>query len=46
MHSCAAKVKGVKAKRLNGFDYWYVIRDGGPKSIADIRETYRKSKAI
>lgn len=44
MHSCAAKMKGVKASRLNGFDYWYVIRDGSPKSIADIREAYRKIK--
>ena len=37
-------MKGVKASRLNGFDYWYVIRDGSPKSIADIREAYRKIK--
>lgn len=44
MHSCAAKMKGVKASRLNGFDYWYVIRDGSPKSIADIQEAYRKIK--
>lgn len=43
MHSCAALARGVKAKRLNGFDYWYVIREGKPKSIADIREDYRAS---
>lgn len=41
MHSCAAVARAVKAKRLNGFDYWYVIRDGVPVSIADIRERYR-----
>lgn len=43
MHTCAALARGVKAKRLNGFDYWYVIRDGKPKSIADVREDYRMS---
>ena len=43
MHSCAAKARGAKAKRLNGFDYWYVIRDGNPKSIKEIREEYRAS---
>ena len=41
MHSCAAAARGVKAKRLNGFDHWYVLRDGAPVSIADIRERYR-----
>ena len=25
MHSCAAVARNVKAKRLNGFDYWYVV---------------------
>lgn len=43
MHSCAAKAKAVKAKRLNGFDYWYVLRDGGFVSISDVRERYRES---
>ena len=43
MHSCAALARGVKAKRLNGFDYWYVIRDGKPKSISEIREDYRST---
>ena len=28
MHSCAAKVQGVKAKRLNGLAVWFVKRDG------------------
>ncbi len=45
MHTCAAKARGVKANRLNGFDYWYVIRDGERKSIADIREEYRVFKS-
>ena len=41
MHSCAAKVKGVKAKRLNGFAVWFVKRDGILASIQEIREDYR-----
>lgn len=41
MHTCAAKAKGVKATRLNGFDYWYVIRNEERISISDIREKYR-----
>lgn len=43
IHSCAAIAKGVKANRLNGFDYWYVLRDGQLVSISDIREEYRKN---
>jgi len=43
MHSCAARARGVKAKRLNGFDYWYVIRNNERISISDIREDYRKN---
>lgn len=43
MHTCAAKARAVKADRLNGFDYWYVKRDGKLKSIAVIREEYRNS---
>ena len=39
----AARARGVKANRLNGFDYWYVIRDGERVSIAAIREEYRKT---
>ena len=42
MHSCAAAAKGSKAARLNGFDHWYVMRDGERVSIAQIREQYRK----
>mgnify|MGYP003376903034 FL=1 len=44
MHSCAAVARRVKAKRLNGFDYWYVRRDGQLVSIASIRDAYRKSR--
>lgn len=44
MHSCVAKARNVKANRLNGFEYWYVIRDGKPVSIAQIRDNYRSTK--
>ena len=43
MHSCAAKARGVKAKRLNGFDYWYVMRDESRVSISEIRDAYREA---
>lgn len=42
MHTCAAIAKGGKAKKLNGFDFWYVLRDDKLKSINEIREEYRK----
>lgn len=42
MHTCVARVKNVKAKRLNGFDYWYVKREEKIVSINKIREDYRK----
>lgn len=41
MHSCAAIARGVKASRLNGFDYWCVIRNNERVSIANIREQFR-----
>ena len=41
MHSCAAIARKVKAKRLNGFDYWYVLRNDQLISIADVRDNYR-----
>lgn len=41
MHTCAALAKGVKADRINGFDYWYVLRDGNLISVNEIREKYR-----
>ena len=43
MHSCAAKAREVKAKRLNGFDVWFVRRNGELISIANIRENYRQA---
>lgn len=43
MHSCAAAAKNLKAKRVNGFDYWYVIRDENAVSIADVRDRYRQT---
>lgn len=45
IHVCAAKAKGNKAARVNGFDYWYVMRNRKRISIADIREAYRKNKS-
>lgn len=44
MHLCAAKARGVKANRLNGFDYWYVIRDKDRVPISEIRNQYRVNK--
>lgn len=41
MHTCAARAKGLKAKRVNGFDVWHVIRKGQLASIKSIRENYR-----
>ena len=41
MHSCAARARKAKAERLNGFDYWYVKRDGELVSIASIRDKFR-----
>lgn len=46
MHSCAAKARGVKASRLNGFDYWYVLRNEELVSISKIREDYRQIKGM
>lgn len=43
MHSCAATVREVQAKRLNGFDVWFVKRNNKLVSIADIREKYRQT---
>ncbi len=43
MHSCAAISREVKAKRLNGFDIWFVERNGELVSIATVREEYRKT---
>ena len=43
MHTCAAKAKNLRAKRVNGFDVWYVLRDNQLVSISLIRENYRAS---
>lgn len=43
MHTCAATAREVQAKRLNGFDVWFVKRNNELVSIADIRENYRKT---
>ena len=43
MHTCAAKAVKSKAKRLNGFDIWYVMRNNELVRISEIRELYRKS---
>ncbi len=42
MHTCAARAKGLKAGRVNGFEVWHVIRGGVPVSIASVREDYRE----
>lgn len=44
MHTCAAIARGARAERLNGFDCWYVMRDGERVSIATVRDQYRESK--
>lgn len=46
MHTCAATARGVKASRINGFDFWYVTRDGNLVSIADIRNDCREKITI
>lgn len=43
MHTLAATIRNVKADRLNGFDYWYVVRNSEQISIANIREDYRNA---
>ena len=46
MHSAAALVSGRKANRLNGWEFWYVIRDNKPVSINDIRHKYIKDMGL
>ena len=43
MHTCAARAKHLKAERVNGFDYWHVMRENHLVSIKEIRENYRNS---
>ena len=44
MHTCAAIAKGKKADRVNGFEFWYVERNGELISIKEIRKNYRLEK--
>lgn len=41
MHACAALARNMKAKRLNGFLFWCVMRDDALVPIDEIREQYR-----
>lgn len=43
MHTLSAKIKAVKAERLNGFKWWQVERNGLRIGISDVRENYRNS---
>ena len=43
MHKCAALAKNLRAERVNGFDYWYVMRENHLVSIKSVRENYRDS---
>lgn len=40
IHSVSARILGKESN--NGWDYWYVIRDGQLKSIGDLRWQYAK----
>lgn len=42
MHTLSAKIKTVKAERLNGFSWWQVERNGSKVGIDAIRENYRQ----
>ncbi len=42
IHLGAAKAKNASTKRLNGFDYWYVMRNEKRVTLREIREEYRK----
>jgi len=44
MHACAARAKNSRAKRLNGFNYWCVKRNGNYVSIDEIRNEYREKE--
>lgn len=43
IHTGAARLSNKKALRVNGFDFWYVLRNNKLISIKDIRENYRKA---
>ncbi|ADE19472.1 DNA-methyltransferase [Mycoplasma crocodyli] len=42
IHTCAAKFANKNADRINGFDYWYVVRNNHLVFLNDIREKARK----
>lgn len=42
IHSAIGKIKNNKESRLNGWDYWLVLRDGKLVPINDIRKKYLK----
>lgn len=44
MHTGAAKVIGSKAEKVNGFDYWFVKREGKLVSVGEVRANYRRDK--
>lgn len=43
MHTLAALAGGKKSDRVNGFDYWFVLRNEKLISIKKIRDNYRSS---
>lgn len=43
IHSLCAKLKCVKSKRLNGFDWWYVLRENKKILLKEVRETARNT---
>ncbi|NPA11465.1 MAG: hypothetical protein GXO62_04410 [Epsilonproteobacteria bacterium] len=42
IHKMAAKALNKTSQ--NGWEYWYVLRDGKPKSINEIRKEYWKKE--
>ena len=40
IHSSIAQIKQVKADRLNGWDYWQVLRSGSFVPIIEVRQKY------
>lgn len=41
IHTCAAIAKNSRKERLNGFDFWYVVRKRGCVGIRDVRDAIR-----
>lgn len=41
IHIAGARMSARKADRINGFNVWYVMRDGKLTSIDEMRNTYR-----